>query len=225
MHNMLKKIGVITSLSGLLILSGCTEKVSPIDNMYTSLEGVVSSEKGYNEQQDSLRDLEKREHELYEQIIGLSMNEFDEIVSLSQEALSLVEERESKIELERQSMIESEEKFNEVQDIVATIEDEELKKEAEALIETMNSRYEAHKELYDAYVKGIQLDKDLYTLLQDENLTLEQLQSKITEINEAYEIVLASNESFNKITEEYNNAKKEFYESAGMEVTVTADQS
>ncbi|MET3698155.1 putative cell-wall binding lipoprotein [Bacillus oleivorans] len=210
--------------AAVFFLAGCTEKVSPMETMYTTLEGVVSAEEGFNEQQDPLRELEKQEHDLFDQIISLSMNEFDQILTLSKEALSIIEQRKEKIEIERQSMIESEEKFKEVQDIIETIEDENLKAQAASLSDVMNTRYQAHKSLYDAYMKGLQLDQELYTILQDENLTLDQLESKINEINEAYELVMEANNQFNEITEKYNDAKKNFYEAAGLEVTVTAGE-
>ncbi|WP_243354492.1 YkyA family protein [Bacillus litorisediminis] len=209
--------------TAVILLAGCTEKTSPVETMYTTLEGVVSAEEDFNEQQEPLQQLEKQEHELFEQIISLSMNEFDQIVNLSKEALSIVEKRKEKIEIERESMIESEEKFKEVQDIIETIEDEELKAKATELSKTMNSRYQAHKDLYDAYMNGLQLDQQLYTILQDENLTLDQLETKINEINDAYKIVMEANNEFNKITEKYNESKQSFYEAAGMEVTVTAE--
>lgn len=224
MKKLFRQLGIISTMSIGLMLTGCTEKVSPVENMYTTLEAVVTEENGFNEQQDPLTELEMKEHELYQQIISLSKKEFDQIVLLSKEAFSVVEAREEKIELERQSMINSKEKFKEALDLLLTIEDENLKQQAEALVETMNSRYEAHENLYEAYKKGIGLDKELYTILQDENLTLEQLETKINEINEAYQAVLSANEEFNSLTKEYNESKQSFYEAAGMEVTVTAEQ-
>lgn len=216
----------VAVLSTCLLLAGCTEKkISPAENMYTKLESVVVAEEDFADQIDPLAELEQQEHELFEQIVSLSMNEFDQIVELSEQALKVVEERNQFIEKERKSMLASEEKFKEVNEVIATFEDEELKKEAEELYSTMTKRYESHKTLYDSYKMGIQLDQELYEMLKNEQLTLEELESKINAINEAYQTVIAANDSFNELTERYNESKKEFYERAELEVTIASSHS
>lgn len=61
-------------------------------------------------------------------------------------------------------------------------------------------------------------------MFQNEELTLEELEQQINLINETYEKVVAANESFNKLTDQYNNAKVSFYKKAGLEVVFKEEE-
>ena len=82
----------------------------------------------------------------------------------------------------------------------------------------MTDRYKFHDELYEHYKKGLQLDKELYTMFQKEDLTYEKLEQQIEKINEAYQKVLEANEKFNEETKKYNELKIEFYKAAGINI-------
>ncbi|QOR68890.1 YkyA family protein [Cytobacillus suaedae] len=201
-----------------LVLSGCNTGPTPEEEIYETLEEVVNLETSFKEQQNPLVELEKKEKELYDQIISLGMKEFDKIVALSKEALAIVEERETRLNEENASIEASKEKFNLVKDYIANLEDEKLTKDATQLVELMESRYSSYSTLYSNYLEAIGHDKELYTMFQSEDLTLEQLEEQIKKINESYEKVIAANEEFNNFTEQYNESKLAFYENAGLEV-------
>ncbi|MBE4908898.1 YkyA family protein [Bacillus luteolus] len=200
------------------VLSGCNTGPTPEEEIYETLEEVVNLETSFKEQQNPLVELEKKEKELYDQIISLGMKEFDKIVALSEEALAIVEERETRLNEENASIEASKEKFNLVKDYIANLEDEKLSEDANQLIELMENRYSSYSTLYSNYLEAIGHDKKLYTMFQSEDLTLEQLEEQIKNINESYEKVIAANEEFNNFTEQYNESKLAFYENAGLEV-------
>ncbi|WP_176215212.1 YkyA family protein [Cytobacillus gottheilii] len=191
--------------------------------MYTVLENVVEAEKEFEEQQTPLVQLEKQEQELYDQIIALSMKEFEEIQSLSDEALSSAAQREEHMEAEKQSIDASKEEFQKIPEIIDEIEEEELKSEAQQLYDTMMERYDLHDTLYAQYSEALNNDKKLYELFKTEDLTLDQLEEQITMINESYEQVLQTNEDFNEKTANYNDIKLSFYQAAGLEVDTGED--
>ncbi|MEH6905342.1 YkyA family protein, partial [Neobacillus drentensis] len=84
------KCSLLLCLSILIvIIAGCTKEKTPVEKMYDVLEKVVSAEKVFEEQQNPLVTLEKREKEIYDQIIKLGMKEYDQIVKLSDEAVLL----------------------------------------------------------------------------------------------------------------------------------------
>lgn len=201
-----------------LLLSGCNTGPTPEEEIYKTLEEVVNLETSFKEQQNPLVELEKKEKELYDQIISLGMKEFDKIVTLSKEALAIVEERETRLNEENASIEVSKEKFNSVVDFIANLEDEQLKQDANQLVELMENRYTSYSTLFSNYLEAIGHDKELYTMFQNEELTLEQLEEQIKKINESYEKVIAANEEFNSYTEQYNESKLAFYENAGLEV-------
>jgi predicted patatin/cPLA2 family phospholipase len=164
--------------------------------------------------------LEQKEKELYDKIVALGLKEIDEIKQLSAEAIKVVDERRSRLEKENESIQLSKAEFEKSTEIVNEINDEELKNEATALLKLMTDRYTAYNKLYDAYSISLAHDKELYIMFQSEDLTLEQLELQIESINRSYEEVISLNETFNSLTSEYNEKKKEFYQKAGLEVSV-----
>ena len=200
------------------LLMGCMGGPSPEEQIYETLEKVVSVERDFEKQQDPLVELEKKEKELYDEILTLGMKEFDQIVSLSNEALTIVADRESRINNEHESIKASKKEFQKIDSLISEIKEENVKEEADALGTLMNQRYDSYEELYSAYTEAIGHDKKLYEMFQNKDLTLEELEQQINLINETYEKVVSANEAFNKLTEEYNKAKVSFYKNAGLEV-------
>jgi hypothetical protein len=202
---------------GSVVLSGCSGS-SPEEEMYSALEKVVSLEDTFEEQQKPLMELEKEENELYEEIISLGMKEYDKIVSLSKEAAAVVEEREKRLEDERQSILDSKEEFKNIAALTKELKEDGAKDKADKLQGLMQNRYDSYDALYASYKEAIVLDKELYQMFQKKDLKLEELEAKITEINSTYEKVLAENKKFNEYTEQYNQAKMDFYKEAEIEV-------
>lgn len=210
-------------LAGALFLAGCSGP-SAEEEMYNALEKAVAAESSFEDQQEPLVELEKKENELYEEIISLGMKEYEKIVSLSEEALSVVEEREKRAEDEKESIMDSKEEFKAVEGISKNLDDQALKSKASDLQTLMQQRYDAYDALSAAYNEAIALDKELYQLFQKKDLKLEELEAKITEINSSYEKVAALNKEFNDLTEKYNKAKMDFYKKAEIEVEQSDDK-
>lgn len=207
----------LLALTLLIFLSGCMGP-SPEENIYSTLEKVVTLEDAYKEQQQPLLELEKKESDLYNEIMNLGMKEFEKVVALSKEALTLINERESKIEAEYDSIISSKEEFAAVNEEIEKIDDEKLKEKAKDLKAKMEDRYTSYENLYNTYKTSISLDKELYIMLQKEDLTLESLEAQITKVNDSYKKVMEENGKFNKLTEEYNELKIDFYKNADLNV-------
>lgn len=215
-----KKISLaIIMIAGVFSLAGCLDKQSPEEKMFEALEKVVSIEKGFEDQQDPLVELEKKEKEIYEQIISLGMKEYDQIVKLADEALAIADKRDEHIEKEKESIDESEKEFGNVEGIIDEIEEADLKKQATELQATMKERYAIHEKLYKNYKQGLQYDKELYEMLKDKELSFEKLEEQINKVNEVYETVLNNNQEFNDKTDQYNKEKMNFYKNAGIEVS------
>lgn len=200
----------------ILILSGCTSEKDPTKEMYDVLEKVVAKEKGFEEQQEPLVSLEKKEKALYDQIIKLGMKEYEQIVKLSDEALDSADKRKELLEKETNSLKESEKEFQKVKKIKDQLKDQEQKKLANELYDIMMQRYRAHDVLYSNYSEALKNDKELYEMFKNKELPLDALEAQVMKVNETYKNVLAANESFNKLTEEYNATKLSFYKQAGI---------
>ncbi|CAM3757510.1 YkyA family protein [Mesobacillus thioparans] len=218
--SIMKKISLaIIMMAGVFSLAGCLDKQSPEEKMFEELEKVVSIEKTFEDQQDPLVELEKKEKEIYEKIISLGMKEYDEIVKLADEALANADKRAEHIDKEKESIDESQKEFKNIDPIIEEIEDSSLKKQANELKATMNERYEIHEDLYKNYKQGLQYDKELYEMLKDKELSFDKLEEQINKVNEIYETVLKDNQEFNDKTDQYNKEKLAFYKKAGIEVS------
>ncbi|MFT4415182.1 YkyA family protein [Fredinandcohnia humi] len=217
MKNKLFKLQIIV-LSMSFLLLGCMGGPTPEEQIYETLEKVVSLEKEFEEQQDPLIELEKNERSLYDEILTLGMKEFDRIVQLSDEALAIVDERETRLNNEYESIKASKEEFQKVDEFIEEIKDEKVKEEADELVTLMNKRYDSYEELYSTYSEAVENDRKLYEMFKKEDLTLEELEAQINSINATYEKVVAANDTFNSYTDQYNKAKVSFYENAGLEV-------
>lgn len=208
----------ILSIGFIIVLSACSG-ASTEEKIHNHLEEAVSAETGFEEQQKDITDLEKQEQKIYGEIIKLGMEEFDEIKELSQQALKSIDKRSEAIKLEKESIDESQEAFNETDSLIDKLEEKEVKAKAEQLQKVMNDRFKAYGTLYKVYSKSLEQEKDLYGMLQKEELEQEELTEQITAINESYEQVLKANDQFNEDTNAYNDLKKEFYDAADINVT------
>src|SRR5690625_7842807 len=74
------------------LLVGCTNGESIESEISNHLDESVTLEKEFKEQQSHITDLEEQEQAIYEEILDLGMDDFDEIKSLSNEALEVIEE-------------------------------------------------------------------------------------------------------------------------------------
>lgn len=203
---------------GSLLLSACFSKSTPVEKMYDVLENVVSTENIFKEQQKPLVELEKQEKEIYDKIISLGMKELDEIIRLSDQAIDIVDKRKDHMNKEQESITASQKEFNKARQLINEIEEAALKEKAQNLYDTMTERYKIHDELYQKYLEGVKLDKELYLMFKNEDLHLEQLDAQITKINGIYAEILEKNEEFNEKTKEYNDAKLSFYKESGLKI-------
>lgn len=201
-----------------LILSACGHQKTPIEKMYDVLENVVKAEKGFDDQQGPLVSLEKNEKVLYDKISGLGMSQYDQIVKLSNEAIQSADTRASKMKAETDSIENSKAEFLKVAEIKDQIEDPHLKKLASQLYLTMEQRYKAHSTLYKDYLSGLKNDKKLYEMFKKKNLSLEDLETQVNKTNKSYQAIYDANDVFNKLTNDYNNVKLQFYKEAGLKV-------
>ncbi|XJZ28344.1 YkyA family protein [Bacillota bacterium Lsc_1132] len=217
------KIRVLLLLSTVvLLLSGCFQQQTPSEKMYSVLEKVVTAEKSFAEQQDPLAAAESKEEKIYNQIIGLGMKQYDQIVKLSDEALALTKKRQQLMEKETESIKESEKQFQKVKDLKAELDKEALKQQANQLYDIMEKRYKAHDNLYKEYTKGITYDRQLYQMLKDKNVSMDDLEGQINKLNDSYKKIVDANNKFNDLTKQYNAKKMQFYQTAGLKTKQTS---
>ncbi|HEY2422174.1 MAG TPA: YkyA family protein [Neobacillus sp.] len=209
---------ILSLITAIVILTACFNQKTTVNKMYDVLENVVDSEKVFEEQQEPLVTLEKNEKNIYDQIIGLGMKQYEQIVKLSDQASKMADERKVHMEQETISIKKSEKEFRKVANYKEDFEDPALKKLANELYDVMMKRYNTHDVLNKEYAEGIKNDKELYVMFKNKNLPLGDLEAQVTKVNKTYEKIFAANESFNNLTEQYNEKKLAFYQKAGLKM-------
>ncbi|MEC0303789.1 YkyA family protein [Terribacillus saccharophilus] len=214
----MRKLGLGILLMGSAVGLTACNNASPEEQVYNHLEETVSLESGYVEQQESLTDLEKKEQDLYNEILQLGTDELDQIKSKSQEAIDLIGQRKDALAKEKESLDEAKAEFEEVDSIIDELESDDAKQKAQTLYDTMEARYSAYDKLHEAYTKALDEDNTLYDMFQQDDITQDELTSQIEKINAGYEEIKTANEEFNSQTEAFNEQKQQFYEAAGLNV-------
>ncbi|MFC3038657.1 YkyA family protein [Virgibacillus xinjiangensis] len=198
-------------------LAACSSESAEV-RIHNHLEEAVVLEEGFEEQQSEITALEKQEQELYSQIVDMGSDEMGKIKETAEKAIDVIDEREERIELEKESINSSEEEFLKIEPLLEEVEAEETQAAAQEMYQVMESRYASYEDLYTAYKESLELERELYNMLGEEELEQDKLTEHIDAVNESYERVLQANEQFNNETVEYNALKQEFYESTGMNV-------
>ncbi|NPC92415.1 YkyA family protein [Bacillus sp. WMMC1349] len=209
--------GIAVLCTVAFLLTGCMSK-DPIQNLHESLEKIVKLEKPFRKAQKSLRTLEQTEGKLYKKMIKLNMDDFGQIIKLSNQALKHAKKRQEHLNLEKESIEKAKKEFKTAQSMVKEIEDQKVKKKAKKLISPMEKRYRAYDQFYKNYQKAIHLDKQLYKLMQNKKVKLPDLEEQLKSINKKYNEVLKQNAVFNDYTTKYNKARKDFYEDRGFNI-------
>ncbi|UOE93004.1 YkyA family protein [Alkalihalobacillus sp. LMS39] len=212
-----KKLFLLSLLLGIsLVMAACG--ANPAETMYDHLEEAVALEAGFESQQKPLVEAEQKEHEIYEQIIELGISELEEIIALSDQAIQIVDERQEMMNIEKESIEAGYEEFVKIEEQIEKLEEEEVKQSALELLTIMENRYNSYQALFAEYEKALNLDRELYEMLKQEDANIDELQEQIDQINASYEIVVTLKDEFNEYTEQYNEQKREFYEKAELDV-------
>lgn len=195
----------------LLFISACGEEdVTEEINAY--LEETIDIEKEFEASQEKVFELEKEDEELYKEIIGLGSDDHEKVQTLANQAIDLLDKRSEYLKMEKTSLEDSKATFENIEPLIEKITDEEQQELTRKMYDTMINRYDSYEEVYKNYTDSIRLTKELYTLFKEEDFNQNQVYSVIENVNDSYEDVLESNESFNKETVLYNELKQEYYD-------------
>ncbi|RSL31087.1 hypothetical protein D7Z54_22480 [Salibacterium salarium] len=205
---------IVTACVFIGVLSACGS--TSAEKVYTHLEEAASMENEFEAQQEPIMELEQQEQELYEEMLSLGIEELEQIESLSEEATGYAKERKELLETEKESIEAAFEEYKRGEEQLDNVED--VDEEAQAVKEAMNNRYEAYQDLYESYKTAIEKDIILYEAFTKKELTIDDLQAEIDEVNEQYSMVVENRDQFNKYTDEYNEAKDAFYEKTDLEI-------
>lgn len=199
-----------------VFLVGCAKGNETANQMHDHLEKAVGIEQGFIKYQKQLIQKEKKEQDLYNKIAKLPMDQFDVIKTKSKQASQLAGDRKQLIQKEKKIMDLAYKEFVKVKPLASKLRNVDQKEKAKQMIQEMDQRHNVFSNLYNDYIKSIDLDQKLYEMLENKNVKEEQLSAQVKKINDLYSQIDKEKQRFNHLTESYNKAKKEFYKSAGI---------
>lgn len=199
-----------------IFLTACFQQETLAEKIYTKLEKVAATEKGFEQVQEPLVQVEKKEKAIYDKIIALNTAQYDEKVKLSGEALTMVNERKKYMDTETKSLQESQKEFKNVSPLIKEFNDKKLKTKANQLYDLMMDRYKAHQTLSKEYLQGVAEDQKLYEMFKEQKVSVDSLKTQVETVNSIYKSIYASNDQFNQLTQQYNDKKLQFYKKAGL---------
>lgn len=205
------KLSVIIFL--LIIIAACNKNESNvIGEINQHIEDTVEIEMEFEASQERIAELEEKDQEIYDEIIQLGSDGYDDIVKLADEATELLEERLEIVDLEKESIELAQAEFEEIESLIEDIADKEEMELTKEMYDSMIARYDSYDVVYKHYINSVRLTKDLYAALKEEDFKESDVYAIISDVNESYDDVADAFETFNKETNSFNHFKEAYYE-------------
>jgi hypothetical protein len=194
----------------LLLLTGCSHLIDK-QEVLSAFQKMTAYEKDAIEEQKKLTEFEQKQNAIYAHMMSYGFKHFTKVAQLAKEALMNIEEREKYVAREYKAMHSAKRQLNMAKRKTNGLHDEQVKQQINQFIEVAEQRYETYDRLYAEYKEMLALEKELYILLQNKDVTAERFQRQIDRINERYQNIIDINEQFNAYTKEYNREKKQLF--------------
>ncbi|EZP77882.1 hypothetical protein H839_04069 [Parageobacillus genomosp. 1] len=194
----------------LLLLASCSHLIDK-QEVLSAFQKMTAYEKDAIEEQKKLTEFEQKQNAIYAHMMSYGFKHFTKVAQLAKEALMNIEEREKYVAREYKAMHSAKRQLNMAKRKTSGLHDEQVKQQINQFIEVAEQRYETYDKLYAEYKEMLALEKELYILLQNKDVTAERFQRQIDRINERYQNIMDINEQFNAYTKEYNREKKQLF--------------
>ncbi|PFD64007.1 YkyA family protein [Bacillus thuringiensis] len=211
-----RKLAFITVLS-VTLLSGCLGQKTE-EKLYVAFESATKQEKTMFEDTKKLAELEKQGQELYTQITIEGKENNQVVKEKLDQAIANINDRKKVLEKEKATLENAQNEVNSVNKYIKKLEDKKLQEQAEKVQDMYKNRAESFNKLHDDYKKSLQLEQELYKMLQAKDEKLKSINEKVKMLNQSYEQILSNKDRFNKYTNEYNQKKLAFYKQANIKI-------
>ena len=210
------KVAVVGALS-VGLLTGCFGE-KPEESLYTAFETAATQEKSLVDEAKKLEKLEKEGQELYSQILQEGKDHNDAVMKKIEQATANVDDREKVLKNEKEMLEKAHKETKSVQGNIEKLEDKKLQKQAKAVGESYQNRYDAFQKMNENYTKALATEKELYEKLKVKETKLKEIGEKVKAVNELTVEAQKSKEQFNNFTKEYNDSKLAFYKDAEIKI-------
>ena len=126
----------------------------PVESLHESMEKAVQAENRFK-RAENIRKIGEKEHQLYDSAVKLNMDDYQKIVTLSDQALSNANQRKTS-ESRKDSIDDSKQAFESAK-TSQEIKDKKVKEKAGHAVALMEKRYASYDLLYKKYEKPFHL--------------------------------------------------------------------
>lgn len=210
---------VMSALPLLLVflLAGCHHDQKRAKNIYHHLEKSARFEKSFADQQQTLVKVSHKEQKLYDKIISLKVDHDHEIKAEIKRAKKCNTKREQHLKASKKHFDRAYATVSSLKPVVKEIKSPEEKKEASEVIKLMEKRYHLYQSYHREYTDVLALNQELYKRLAKQQYKASKLDKQIAKINQKYSHMKDQKQQFNHYTKQYNKAKNQYYQDAGLQ--------
>ncbi|WDH83537.1 MULTISPECIES: YkyA family protein [Paenibacillus] len=198
----------------IIILTACSKEEAV--NMVHAIETTVQTENQMHSNLNQLALLEEEDMVLYEAILDQGREDNKELAELLGQARIHVKERNELLHASRTIMdaakIESERWEEELSAYRNSKVSEEMSLRAEELWADYQERQHIFDQLYTQYESALQIETELYALLEEKGslLSITELKAKVAERNLVFAEVNEMKNKFNEATKAFNDKHQAF---------------
>jgi len=195
----------------LLLLSACSLNDTTEQKLSNILSEVYELESEYRDVQADLAEVEIKEQANFQSMMELTQDQKDELTAQVEDTVKLLDERLSLVEKEKDSIEAARAKLEDLYTLASDTEDETEKESIKNVQKALENRYDAYDALIGEYTTLASLQEDLYDMLIDEEANIGTIQDLVEQVNKQNVIVQEAVNSFNDLTTDLNNVKKEAF--------------
>ncbi|WP_085522729.1 YkyA family protein [Tuberibacillus sp. Marseille-P3662] len=201
-----------------LLVGGCHHDQKQVESIHHDLKQSAQIEKTFAENQETLGKVNRKEHNLYKTIISLNVNQTDKIQSAIKKAQKYNKKQQQALKTAKKHFKQAFTEVSSMEPVVEKINDTKQKKAASKVVELMEKRHHLYQSYNKKYSHALALNHDFYKQLAKQEYKVSELDQQIEEINHVYDDMKSLKQQFNRYTKQYNKAKIEYYQKAGLEV-------
>jgi len=197
----------------LLFLNGCnsSQQSQALEEIFAIYESIAEIEKEIAIHEQQKAELEQQEDELSQYIIEHGKANNQDVQQQLEEILASITTRQRLVEEQIGLMQESQEKLQDIEELMVQIDDLEIKAKVARVQTLYQERYDAFMEFIADYQQITQQEMQIYTELQEDTQNLRELGEQILQLNEAYVHNEELRKTLMELSNQLNEAKRVLY--------------
>ena len=168
----------------LFMLTGCRQEPECFGEILDVYERIAKGEAAIGNIVQQKHHLEERERELRSFIIEGGADSNQAVLPYIEEMMESIRSRQNLVEEQIRIMEETEEELESATFLIGFIENEEIKQKFLQVQALHGERHEAFMEWSDYYLETTRVEMRFYTLLQEDEQSLQDLENMTVELNQ-----------------------------------------